>query len=257
MGEGNALMIEKFEPGPFYVAVHQPNFMPWIGFWNKLVNADRMVLMCGVQFDRGDYQHRVKLNGSWLTVPVKSTQHHAMITEIEMADTSAIPRLAKTVRQVVMSKKNKYRDRLGDLVTMLETWPADRPSIAGLNIRIIREIANVLQCHTVVDVDIKIRDGSKVEKLDALIMDKWPLHCAPPIYLSGHAALDYMNHNSLKFPTETRFQLPNEGLSSDSVVQLIAQHEDPLSVIRSCAKWLTKDGIVDDAETGLSSSTTC
>lgn len=224
------------------------------GFWNKVANSDVMVLMCGVQFDRGDYQHRVKLAGSWLTVPVKSTQHHALILDLEMADGTAIPRIAKSVRQVVMSKKNKYRDRLDNLMVLLESWSPHNRSIADLNIRLISEINAALDTGCALHVDVEKRTGSKVENLDALLVDRWPLNCARPAYLSGAAAADYMDFDSLKFPIETRFQLLSEGISSDSVVQLIAQQEDPLEIIRWCAKWRTKDGVVDDAKAGFSPS---
>lgn len=254
-------MDTKFEPGPLTVSVHQPNFMPWAGFWNKLVNSDMMILMCGVQFDRGDYQHRVKLAGSWLTVPVKSTQHHAYIKDLKMADATAIPRLAKTVRQVVMSKKNKYRERLDPVMMMLENWPPDNRDVAALNIGLICEIVRALYppalLTPMIDADFTVRDGSKTENLDAMIMDRWPLNWAKPTYLAGHASLDYMSHDSLKFPVETRFQLLSEGISTDSIVQLIAQQEDPLTLVRNCAKWQTKDGVVDSAKANLSPCPSC
>lgn len=251
------MQIPGWKEGPNTVAVHQPNFMPWAGFWNKVVNADLMVLMTGVQFDRGDYQHRVKLNGSWLTVPVRSDQHHEHLKVLAMSNATAIPRIAKTVRQVVMSKKNKYRDRLGGVMDVLDNWHPVNVAIADLNIKLILAIAEALELKTTITVDAKVRDGDKVENLDTLIMDNWPLNWAKPIYLSGNAARYYMDFDSLKYPVETRFQLLSEGISSDSVVQLIAQHEDPMSVIRGCAKWLTKDGVVDDAKAVVGPSASC
>lgn len=58
------------------VAIHQPNFFPWLGWFDKLARADRFVLLDDVQaqLTGSNYTNRVKLlaNGkpSWLTVPL-------------------------------------------------------------------------------------------------------------------------------------------------------------------------------------------
>lgn len=58
------------------VACHQPNFLPWIGFFYKALIADQVVLLDDVQFARGfTWTNRNRLKGDggelWLTVPVK------------------------------------------------------------------------------------------------------------------------------------------------------------------------------------------
>lgn len=56
------------------VAIHQPNFLPWLGYFDRMVRADLFVLLDHVQFERRNYQNRtlVRLEGEarWLTVPV-------------------------------------------------------------------------------------------------------------------------------------------------------------------------------------------
>jgi WbqC-like protein family len=62
---------------PKLVAIHQPNFLPWLGFFDKLARADVFVLLDSVQFPRtskGTWINRVKLlvggKPSWATVPI-------------------------------------------------------------------------------------------------------------------------------------------------------------------------------------------
>lgn len=56
------------------VTIHQPNYAPWTGFFDKLAQADVFVLLDTVPFTKGGYQNRVKVLGAngpqWLTVPV-------------------------------------------------------------------------------------------------------------------------------------------------------------------------------------------
>lgn len=59
------------------VAAHQPNFLPWLGFFAKLAKADRMVLLDEVQYPRtntGTPTNRVRfvIGGApaWVTVPI-------------------------------------------------------------------------------------------------------------------------------------------------------------------------------------------
>lgn len=59
------------------VSIHQPNYLPWIGFINKILRSDIYVIFDDVQFPRGkDFAYRNKIktgNGElWLSVPIKN-----------------------------------------------------------------------------------------------------------------------------------------------------------------------------------------
>lgn len=56
------------------VAIHQPNYLPYLGFFDKMMKADVFVIYDDAQFNKGDFQHRNRIRihngGKWLTVPV-------------------------------------------------------------------------------------------------------------------------------------------------------------------------------------------
>jgi hypothetical protein len=56
------------------VTIHQPNFLPWLGFFHKMDQADVFVSLDNVQYTKNSYQNRCKIKISqgetWLTVPV-------------------------------------------------------------------------------------------------------------------------------------------------------------------------------------------
>ncbi|RNB87374.1 hypothetical protein EDM56_17080 [Brevibacillus fluminis] len=71
------------------VTIHQPNFLPWLGFFDKMACADVFVLLDQVQFTRRGYQNRVQIKGSsgvqWLTVPVKTKgKYYQLTSEVEI-----------------------------------------------------------------------------------------------------------------------------------------------------------------------------
>lgn len=57
------------------VAVHQPNYLPYLGFFNKMEQSDIFVIYDDAQFNKEDFQHRnkVRIHHGWkyLTVPVE------------------------------------------------------------------------------------------------------------------------------------------------------------------------------------------
>jgi len=56
------------------VAIHQPQYLPYLGFFHKLLHCDVFVALDNVQFLRRGFQNRNKIKTKqgwqWLTVPV-------------------------------------------------------------------------------------------------------------------------------------------------------------------------------------------
>ena len=52
--------------GPL-VAIHQPNYLPWLGWFAKAARADVLVLLDDVQFEKGGWTNRVEVRTAGLT----------------------------------------------------------------------------------------------------------------------------------------------------------------------------------------------
>jgi hypothetical protein len=56
------------------VAVHQPQYLPWIGYFDKIDRAEAFVLLDNVQYKKNEWQNRNRIRTAqgwqWLTVPV-------------------------------------------------------------------------------------------------------------------------------------------------------------------------------------------
>jgi hypothetical protein len=67
------------------VAIHQPTFMPWLGYFDRMLQSDLFVLLDHVQFERRNYQNRALIRcedeARWLTVPVVQLSQKERIVE--------------------------------------------------------------------------------------------------------------------------------------------------------------------------------
>lgn len=73
------------------VAGHGPQYIPYMGFFNKISKADVFVFVDNIQFNRKSWQQRtlIKSNSSsiYLTIPVsKKGKYDQLINEVEIID---------------------------------------------------------------------------------------------------------------------------------------------------------------------------
>lgn len=76
------------------VAIMQPYFAPYAGYWRLLAGADLFVIYDCVQFPRRGWVHRNRLADArgdlqWLTLPLQHAPFDARIDEITFADDAA------------------------------------------------------------------------------------------------------------------------------------------------------------------------
>jgi hypothetical protein len=73
------------------VAAHQPHFLPWLGYLDKLAKADLFVVMDDLQYEAQNYQNRqrVKLSegAAWLVVPLERGSQDDLILDKRIDNT--------------------------------------------------------------------------------------------------------------------------------------------------------------------------
>jgi len=71
------------------VTIHQPQFMPWLGYFDKMDQSDRFVLLDTVQYKKNEWQNRNRLKAvpgpQWLMVPIRF-RFPARIDEVVVND---------------------------------------------------------------------------------------------------------------------------------------------------------------------------
>ncbi|MFC1630187.1 WbqC family protein [Patescibacteria group bacterium] len=68
------------------LTAHQPEYLSWIGFFDRIYQADIFVVLDDVQYQKGGFINRNKIKTSqgwqWLTVPVKEREGRKKINEV-------------------------------------------------------------------------------------------------------------------------------------------------------------------------------
>lgn len=129
------------------VSAHQPNFAPWLGFFDKALHSDVLVLLDTVQFIKRGYQNRARIKAStgprWLTVPVISKGRYDQATrDVEIDETAAWRAVHLRTLQTVLARA-PYRDELLAVVEPIYGRD-DLHLLTDLNMEIIRAVADRL-----------------------------------------------------------------------------------------------------------------
>jgi hypothetical protein len=133
------------------VAIHQPNYVPWPGYFHKLAGADVFVYLDAVQYPRGRSfaaRNRIKTpNGpAYLTVPVsvpKGTEGKASYLEVELADDRWRKKHLATVEQSY-ARAPHFEEVYGLYERELEAGQ----SLVELNVGLIEAFASYLDIAT-------------------------------------------------------------------------------------------------------------
>ncbi len=126
------------------VAIHQPNFLPWLGFFDKVARADVMVLLDSVQFPKkgGTWTNRVKMliggEPGWVTVPIDRS-YHGLRTIAEVRISEQTPWRRKVLATIETSYgRSAGFDEVMPVVSGLIEDPTD--SLADYNVRAIESL---------------------------------------------------------------------------------------------------------------------
>jgi hypothetical protein len=144
------------------VAIHQPNFMPWLGYFDKLARADVFVLLDNVPLQKtgGAYTNRVEIapqgRRQWLTVPLaRDAELRQSIDAARIVESGPWRRKLGATMQQGYARAPAFAEIM-PLVRRILDYPEDR--LAEFNIHGLKLIAGLLGLDTA-----KMRRASELQ----------------------------------------------------------------------------------------------
>ena len=175
------------------IAIHQPEHMPWPGFFNKIKNVNIFVLLDDVQYRKNYFQNRNKIldvnfKDKWITIPVEKQNIIEKINKKKIFYSEDCKSIDKIFNILDGSYKNAkfyslYRDDLYGIYNKRFEY------LSELNIAIIDYLKKILNIKTKL---IKSSDlNYSGSKSDLILSICKSLNAKE--YLSGISGIEYLN----------------------------------------------------------------
>jgi len=178
------------------VGMHQPNMMPWIGYFYKIFQSNIFILVDDIQFIKSgsSYTNSVSLNEQGkvikLTVPIKRAKGITQnINEIIPVDNDWKRKYKKRI-ELAYCKCDFYKqekDFIFDLVTY------ECSTQAEYNIHFIKEIVKKLNISTEIKISSEMKILDIENATDRIIKLAKAVHSTH--YISGRGGDNYQNQS--------------------------------------------------------------
>ena len=133
------------------IAISQPGYLPWAGFFDLIDQVDKFVLLDDAQFVKRSWDQRNRIKGpsglQWLTVPVVVRGHfRQMLPEVHIQEPRFWEKHLRTIK-VNYSKARYFDDYFGALQRILQEQGREA-KLVDLNIALIQWLADELAVTT-------------------------------------------------------------------------------------------------------------
>lgn len=130
------------------VAIMQPTFLPWVGYFDLIDQADDFVFLDSVQFEKQSWQQRNRVLGhsglEWITTPVMiKGRSRQKICDVEIKATNFPAKQLRTIKYHY--ERAPFFDRYWDELRSIFVSVDQSSSLAKLNMRLICWLSDCFQ----------------------------------------------------------------------------------------------------------------
>lgn len=210
------------------VAIHQPDLLPYSGFWFKMINSDIFVISQHDQFQKHGYQRRVTMRGAWCSHQLQGKPSLVPITSVRV-----LPGWQDRLIGVIRGRYTGSRYWKSRGLPLLDRIASSEgTSLAGVNLSLIYVLRDVLEINTpIAFTDPPTENGVArlIEQVKAV---------GGTGYLSGAGATAYMGDEATATFADAGIELKwsqHQMTSGDSILTVLMDDDRPVEVIaRQC-----------------------
>lgn len=179
------------------IAISQPTFFPWLGYFDIIDQVDIFVILDDADFSKQSWHQRNKFKTSkkleWFTVPVNIIGNKS-INEIKIFNKKKLNKKFKNFIITNYSKSKYFKIYSEELLDVFEKNSTNE-NLAELNISIINFFLKVLNINTKIEISSKINISKKRSEKIITICEYFKEYK----YLSSIGAKEYLEIDKKKF----------------------------------------------------------
>lgn len=179
------------------VSIHQPNFIPWIGYFFKIYKSDTFVILDNVQFTKNSLINRNQIKtpqgAAWLTLPVEqSGKFGQTIKECVIHNKELTVKKTISTLQSNYTRAPYFKDYIKQFTDILDQT---NNNLCELNIAIIKWLIKELELNTkiILSSELDSVEGESTERLVSICTKLEASH-----YLAGLGAKKYQDDQLFK-----------------------------------------------------------
>jgi hypothetical protein len=180
------------------IGIHQPNFIPWLGFFYKIYSSDIFVLIDNVQFVKGSICNRNKIKNNvgdavWITIPVKHSKGLMVnFNELEIGYEQKWQIKMQNQFTAAYQKAPYFNNYIDEIDSILLS---KYQSLAEINIYLIKYFCKVLDVNTPIYIASELKQEFGQSNYLNLNITKY---FGGDTYLSGQGAKKYNDEELFK-----------------------------------------------------------
>jgi hypothetical protein len=190
-------------------AVMQPSYLPWVGYFNLIMNSDVFIFLDDVQYSKNTYFNRNRYptkntdGFAWLTLPVRRVKSTQLFTESCLVEEDNWRKKHLTTLQHVYGKTEFFAAFYPFLEK--EILDLSKATLAEINIGLIKSICAYLEIEKEFYLSSELNiSGSRSERLLSFCKR---FDCQ--IYLSPVGAREYIDEDNILPPSEVKVLYQN------------------------------------------------
>lgn len=176
------------------ISIHQPNYIPWLGYFEKISRSDVFVFLDDVQYEKNYLINRNKIRTSegstWMTIPVKA-KHDSSVKDTQIDNSQGWTSKHKKSIMINYSKSSFLRNYVNFFDVLYEK---KFDYLIDINVEIIRYLMNELNIKTKTIFSSELHVEGKGS--DRILNICKSLNA--DLYISGPFGKTYLNMDNFK-----------------------------------------------------------